>query len=901
MDKKSFIRVKANAKITSRDFLKDVAKMDKETLYENFSSSEFGLPNDEDIIEEKREKFGDNKFSGEKKTPTFVKFLKSFINPFTLILFVIAIVLLITDVILSEAGDRNYANFSIILILVVFSSVLHFAQEAKSSRALESLTSLVETTTAVIRDGKIKEIPIDEVVVGDLIHLGAGDVLPCDGRIIDAKDLFITQASLTGESEAIEKIAVIEGPLSKNVTDIRNLVFMGTTVISGSARMIAVQVGKKTILGETAKNLTVKPPQTSFEKGIKSVSYLLIAFMLVMVPLVLLISGFRTSQWLKAFLFAISVAVGLTPEMLPMIVTTCLAKGANLMSKKKVIIKKLDSIQNFGAMDILCTDKTGTLTQDQVVLEQHLDVHGQEDLRVLRHAFLNSYYQTGLKNILDLSIINKTNELSASFSELGSLSKNYQKVDEIPFDFSRRMMSVVVKDKANKVQMITKGAVEEILSVCAYAEYQGTVLPLSKKLKKEILNNVHKYNGQGMRVIALAQKTNPSPVGAFSTKDECEMVLIGYLTFLDPAKPSAKGAIKELLNYGVQVKILTGDNEKVTQRICQDVGLDSKSIMLGSEVEACTDAELKKRVDDIVIFAKLLPEQKARIVKLLKSKGHVVGYMGDGINDASAMREADIGISVDTAVDIAKESADVILLEKNLNVLKDGLVEGRKVYNNLMKYIKITASSNFGNMFSVVIASIFLPFLPMLPVQLILLNMIYDISCIAIPWDNVDPEYLLKPRKWEVNDIFRFMLFFGPLSSIFDVATFAMLFYVFAPAALGGQYATLGADQQVVFMMLFQTGWFIESMWSQSIIIHVLRSKHFPIFKTNASAALYSFTFIAIVTASILPYLPSVNKMLGFEPIGGLYFLFVIGIMVAYIGLTSLIKKIYSKKNPAFL
>ncbi|MFA5283354.1 MAG: magnesium-translocating P-type ATPase [Bacilli bacterium] len=900
MDKKNIVRVKKNAKTSSNENLKRVAMMDKMKLFKHFSSSPLGLKG-EDIIEEQRSKHGNNKFSSEKKKSGFRKFLEAFLNPFTGILFVIAAVSFTTDVVLADPNSRNYVTCSIIVVLVLFSGVLRFVQELKSSKAMDSLLSMIETTTAVMRDGITKEIPIDEVVVGDIIHLTAGDIVPCDGRIIDAKDLFITQAALTGESEPAEKSPVCDHPILKTITDVRSLVFMGTTVLSGSANMIAIQVGKNTILGETAKTLTVKVPPTSFEKGIKSISLILIYFMVVMATIVLLINGFLKNNWLSAFLFAISVAVGLTPEMLPMIVTTCLAKGATLMAKKKVIIKKLDSIQNFGAMDILCTDKTGTLTQDQVVLEQHLDVHGQDDTRVLRHAFLNAYYQTGLKNILDLSIINKTNELSAKFSELKALQSDYQKVDEIPFDFARRRMSVVVKNKMGKVQVITKGAVEEIINICSFVEYHGKVEPLTADLKKEIFANVAKLNANGMRVIAVAQKTNPAPVGTFSVKDEEEMVLIGYLTFLDPAKPSAKAAIKELLQYGVNIKILTGDNEIVTQRICQDVGLNAKSIMLGSEVDELSDSQLKLRVDETVIFAKLLPEQKARVVRLLKAKGHVVGYMGDGINDAPAMREADIGISVDSAVDIAKESADVILLEKNLNVLKEGLIEGRKVYNNLMKYIKITASSNFGNMLSVVIASIMLPFLPMLPVQLILLNMIYDISCTALPWDNVDPEYLLQPRKWEAKDIVRFVFSFGPISSIFDITTFVMLFYIFGPMAFGGSYDSLSIEQQFSFAMLFQTGWFIESIWTQLVVIHILRSKRFPLVQSKAAPMVYFFTVMIIIFSSLICYIPYVSEAFHLWNITPIFFLYVIGVVVVYALIASLVKMIYVKKHPSFL
>ncbi len=901
MDKKSFIRVKPGTKLSATsENLKSAAAMDKEKLFAYFSTSESGLA-DEDAIKEQRDRYGENKFDTKRGHPVLKRFFAAFVSPFTVILLVIAIVSFIMDIALKPNNERNYVTFIIILTTVIFSGILHFVQETKSSNAVEKLTSMVETTATVLRGGVKSEIPIDELVVGDLIYLGAGDIIPCDGRIIDVKDLFITQSALTGESEAVEKIATTNVLDNKTITDIQNLVFMGTTVISGSARMIAIEVGKKTILGEVAKTLTVKAPPTSFEKGIRSLSWILIYFMLAMVPIVLIVNGLTKNQWLEAFLFAITIAVGLTPEMLPMIVTACLSKGAAAMAKKKVIIKKLDSIQNFGAMDILCTDKTGTITQDQVVLEQHLDVHGNEDVRVLRHAFLNAYYQTGLKNIIDLSIINKTNELASSNNELVNLGTDFQKIDEVPFDFNRRRMSVVVKNGEGKMQMITKGAVEEIISVCSFAEYNGKVEPLTGELKKEIFDNVAAYNRNGMRVIAVAQKTNPSPIGVFSTADENDMVLLGYLTFLDPAKPSAKKAISDLMEYGVKIKILTGDNDTVTQRICQDVGLDVKSIMLGSQVEALNDEQLKEKIDDIVIFAKLLPDQKARVIRLLK-KNHVVGYMGDGINDAQALREADIGISVDTAVDIAKESADVILLENDLGVLKEGIIEGRKVYNNILKYIKITTSSNFGNMLSVLVASIIIPFLPMLPVQLILLNMIYDISCAAIPWDNVDPEYLSKPRRWEMRNIVQFIFVFGPVSSIFDIITFVMLFFVFGPMLFGASYFSLSPEQQIAFAMFFQTGWFIESMWSQSIVIHVLRTQHIAFIQSRAAIIVFFCTFMAIGLSSILPFLPGVSSAFQFfGAIPPLYFLYTAGVIVLYVVLASVIKYLYIKKNQPFL
>ncbi|KAI4455994.1 cation transporting atpase [Holotrichia oblita] len=563
---------------------------------------------------------------------------------------------------------------------------------------------------------------------------------------------------------------------------------MGSTVISGSAAGVVIAVGDDTIFGGMAKNVGEKPAQTSFEKGVNAVSWLLIRFMLIMVPIVFFINGLTKhedpNRWMNAALFAISIAVGLTPEMLPMIVTTCLAKGAVAMSKEKTIIKNLNSIQNLGSMDILCTDKTGTLTQDRVILEYHLNIHGEEDARVLRHAFLNSYYQTGLKNLIDIAIINRTKEEQDKVEELRGLTEKFVKVDEIPFDFDRRRMSVVVAN--GKTQMITKGAVEEMLSICGYAEYEGKVEPLTENIKDYILMKVEELNDRGMRVIAVAQKTNPSPVGAFSVADEAEMVLMGYLAFLDPPKESTAEAIKALNEHGVTVKILTGDNDKVTRCICRQVGLPADRILLGSDLDDMTDEELGKEAESISVFAKLSPQQKARIITALRNNGHSVGYMGDGINDAAAMKASDAGISVDTAVDIAKESADVILLEKDLMVLEKGIIEGRKTYANMIKYVKMTASSNFGNMFSVLAASAFLPFLPMLSIHLILLNLIYDLSCAAIPWDNVDKEFLAVPRKWDASSIGKFMVWIGPTSSVFDITTYLLMYFVICPAMCGG-------------------------------------------------------------------------------------------------------------------
>ena len=669
----------------------------------------------------------------------------------------------------------------IILAMVVISGTLRFVQESRSGNAAEKLLSLITTTCTVIRKNKEKtEIPMEELVVGDLVHLSAGDMIPADVRILEAKDLFVSQASLTGESEPVEKIPYMkEKPAS--VTDYSNIAFMGSNVVSGSAIAVTICVGDQTLFGSLASAVADEAAETSFTKGVNAVSWVLIRFMFVMVPMVFFINGMTKGDWLNAFLFGISIAVGLTPEMLPMIVTTCLAKGAVSMGKKQTIVKNLNSIQNFGAIDILCTDKTGTLTQDQVVLEYHLNVNGEDDVRVLRSAYLNSYFQTGYKNLMDLAIIRKTEEAEEEDPQLVDLSEHYVKVDEIPFDFVRRRLTTVVQDQKGKTRMVTKGAVEEMLSICTFAQRDGKVLPLTDQVRLQILQTVDDLNDKGFRVLAIAQKDDPSPADTFNTQDECDMVLIGYLAFLDPPKESAADAIKALYDHGVITKILTGDNDKITRTICKQVGLQVRNMLLGSDLDQMSDSELSKAAESTDVFAKLTPNQKARVVSILRENGHVVGYMGDGMNDAAAMKAADIGISVDTAVDVAKESADIILLEKNLMVLEQGIIEGWKTYANMIKYIKMTASSNFGNMFSVLVAAALLPFLPMMSVQLIFLNLIYDLSCTAIPWDNVDEEFIQKPRKWDASSVGKFMMWIGPTSSIFDFITFLFMYFVFCP------------------------------------------------------------------------------------------------------------------------
>lgn len=742
-----------------------------------------------------RTKYGSNKVKHEKKQSLAKRLAGAFINPFTAILFCLAVVSTMTDMVFpyfsllgSSPEDFDPLKVVIILTMVMISGTLRFVQESRSGNVAEKLLSMITTTCTVTRRDQEKiEIPMDDLVVGDIVHLSAGDMIPADVRILDAKDLFISQASLTGESEPVEKTPKVCAQ-KESITDYSNIAFMGSNVISGSATAVVICTGDRTLFGSMASAIAGEAVETSFTKGVNAVSWVLIRFMLVMVPLVFFINGITKGDWLDAFLFGISVAVGLTPEMLPMIVTTCLAKGAVSMSKKQTIVKNLNSIQNFGAIDILCTDKTRTLTQDKVVLEYHLNVNGEDDTRVLRHAYLNSYFQTGYKNLMDLAIIHRTEEEEATAPKLLDLSENYVKVDELPFDFTRRRLTTVVQDKKGKTQMVTKGAVEEMLSICSFAECDGTVQPLTEEVRGR----------------------------------------------LDPPKESTADAIRALKAHGVTTKILTGDNDKVTRTICKQVGLEVRNMLLGSDLDHMTDDQLAKAVETTEVFAKLTPDQKARVFSVLRENGHTVGFMGDGINDAAAMKAADIGISVDTAVDVAKESADIILLEKDLMVLEEGIIEGRKTYANMIKYIKMTASSNFGNMFSVLAASVLLPFLPMMSVHLIFLNLIYDLSCTAIPWDNVDEEFIAILRKWDASSMGSFMIWIGPTSSIFDFTTYIFMYFVFCPlfVSKGVLFNDLAAHysgaeltaMQARYIGMFQAGWFVESMWSQTFVIHMIRT-----------------------------------------------------------------------------
>lgn len=890
---------KSNLKEDNKELI-TISKMEITDVFKKFNSSFEGLT--EEQVNDSILKYGQNIVKYKKDKSNFKKMIEAFINPFTMILIILAIVSVFTDIILVEKGNQDYIAVVIILAMVIISGILKYTQEIRSGEAAEKLLEMIETTAAILRPQTgLKEIPLDEITVGDIVHISAGDMIPADIRIIEAKDLFISQSSLTGESEAVEKT----GKLNKNqenVLEIDNLAFLGTTVVTGYANGIVVAVGNNTIFGGIAQSLNQEPVVTSFEKGVNAVSWVIIKYMLIMVPIVFFLNGITKGDWLSALLFAISIAVGLTPEMLPMIVTTSLAKGAIAMSKEKVIIKNLNSIQNLGAIDILCTDKTGTLTEDKIVLQYHLNIDGDLDTRVLRHGFLNSYYQTGLKNLIDLAIINKTMELKDTDFNLAHYITEYKKIDEVPFDFNRRRMSVVVEDKKGKKQMITKGAVEEMLTISTHVEYNGQVVPLDEEKKEMVLKKVAELNQDGMRVLAVSQKNNPSPVGIFSVEDEKEMVLIGYLAFLDPPKQSAIRAIKALEKSGIEIKIITGDNEEVTKAVCNQLGIRYDKVYLGTEIDKMTDDELGQIILKETIFAKMSPNQKRRAIKTLRETGHSVGYLGDGINDALALEIADVGISVDNAVDIAKESADVILLEKDLMVLENGIIEGRKTFINMIKYIKLTASSNFGNVFSVLIAGVLLPFLPMAPIHLLLLNLIYDVSCIAIPWDNVDSELLEKPKDWDASSISKFMLWIGPISSVFDILTFGILYFIIAPSFTGGllYHQLLDPNLKLIYISIFQAGWFIESMWSQTLVIHLIRTQKIPFIESRASFSLTVLTLLGIIILTLIPFTP-IGLALGFLPLSKLYFIYLFIIIALYMIATLIIKRLYISKYKELL
>jgi len=837
-------------------------------LLSSLDSSEKGLSAERaDTV---RLSIGPNEVGHDRPPAWWMRLWHCYRDPFALLLTVLCAV---------SYGTGDHTATWVIAAMVILSTLLRYVQETRSGRAAEALKALVSNSIIVLRPAaaQAQPIPIRDLVPGDVIVLSAGDMIPADLRVLSAKDLFVSQSAMTGESLPIEKFESNHHG-GDNPLDRDNLLFMGCSVVSGAGHALVLTTGDRTCFGVLARQVTATHREpTEFEAGIHQVSWLLIRFMLVMVPLVLLINGFTKGDWVEASLFALAVAVGLTPEMLPMIVTSTLARGAVALSHKQVVVKRLDAIQNFGAMNILCTDKTGTLTQDRIVLKRHTDVAGDASDEVLRLAYLNSHYQTGLKNLLDVAVLEHVEVQQAL-----SLDTRYQKVDEIPFDFQRRRMSVVVAEQNDRHRLICKGALEEVLAVCTMVRVGGQDQPLSEAHLKAIRLATAALNEQGLRVVAVAVRDMPPHRHAYGVADEAGMTLVGYVDFLDPPRETAAPALKALAASGISVKILTGDNEMVTARVCHDVGLEQHGLLLGPQVDSMSDLELAQAALRCNVFARLNPAQKERLVGCLRDAGNVVGFLGDGINDAAALRRADIGISVDSAVDIAKEAADIILLDKSLMVLAQGVAEGRRTFANMLKYIRMTASSNFGNVLSVVIASALLPFLPMLPLQLLVQNLLYDISQIGIPFDTVDAEVLEAPQRWHAADIGRFMLWFGPVSSLFDLATFALMWFVFDARTV--------ADQGV-----FQSGWFIEGLLSQTLVVHLIRTRKIPFVQSHAAWPLIATT-IVVISAGIILTLSQIGQAFRLESLPPMYFACLAAILMAYGLLIQLMKTAYARR-----
>ena len=855
----------------------DVAKMygeectlPRDEFIKNYKVNPNGLS---DTQATKRiEKLGLNEIKQAKPKRWYNYFLDSLFSPFNCILLGIVAILCYTDVYLPETP--SYANIIVIAILVTASTLLDFFEEYRSNKAAEQLKQLVATTTSVIRNGKEVQIPIKEVTLGDIVTLSAGSMIPADLRIIESKDLYVGQSALTGESDSVKKS--VESELSINdldsISDLDTICFMGTNVISGSAKGVVIKTADSTYFGKIAHTLTQGKPKTAFQKGIENISRLLIKFMLVLIPIVFLLTAWKHSA-ITAFTFAVAIAIGITPLLLPVILSSSLSKGAVRMSKKKTIVKKLDSIQNFGAMNILCTDKTGTLTEDKIVLEKYLNIKGEEDLRVLKHAFLNAFFQTGLKGNIDEAVIKRGIE-----NGLGNFRETYKKVDEIPFDFARRRLSVIVSDGSKK-QMITKGAVEEILNICTLVDNDGQVEPITKSIKDNIRKISRKLNEDGLRVVAVCQKNDILQNETFDVSDEKNMVLLGFIGFLDPPKESAKESIKKLNHAGIRVIVLTGDNAEVTKCICSKVGINSNKIVLGTQLDKLSDTAVLRLLKKTNIFAKLSPIQKARIVRLLKDAGNIVGYMGDGINDSPSLTNSDVGISVDTAVDIAKESADIILLEKDLNVLLDGVSEGRRTFVNLMKYIKLATSFNFGEVMSVIIASALLPFLPETPIQLLVEGLLYDFGQMTLPFDHVDKEDLQKPKKLDIKSLKHFMFFWGPLSSCFDMVVFACLWFFF----------------NIREAALFQTIWFSYSIVSNLVGMHIIRTAKLPFIQSNAHKAVYISSISLIIIGLLVPF-TGLGTMIGLVPMQFSDIVLIFGVTFLYCIVAIFAKKVYLKK-----
>ena len=859
-------KIAENQKRVSEKLIR-CSKMTKENILKEYGTSLEGLSIVE--IEDRLDEYGKNSIEIKNENTILKRLKDAFINPFNIVLIFVAIITFITDVVIP--AQKDYATFLLIVGTIIISSIISLVQETKSNNAAKKLKKMITNKIDVIRDGISYVVDVENIVPGDIVKLSSGDMIPGDVRFLETKDLFIDQASLTGESNPVEKFSILKK--YDSITDISNIGFMGTNVVSGSSLAICLTTGNETYFGSMAKSLYSVNEKNSFEKGVDDISRLLIRFMLVMLPIILLINIFTKDNIWDSIIFAITIAVGLTPEMLPVIMASTMAKGAIQMSKKKTIVKRLSAIQTFGEMNILCTDKTGTLTEDEIVLEKYMDVSGNENIRILKHAFLNSYFQTGLKNLIDVAIISRGEK-----ENLNILKEKYVREDEIPFDFSRRRMSVVLRDEQGKRQLITKGAVDEILSICSFIDIDGKAINMTEELKKNAYKVYEENNKQGLRVLAVAQKNEIHGIDTFGVQDESNMVLIGFVGFLDPPKESAGQAISALKRHGVDTVVLTGDSEGVALNVCKKVGIEIKNSLTNKEIESLTDEELKVKMKDCHLYSKLSPLQKQRVVRLYQEMGNTVGYMGDGINDSPPLKQADVGISVDTAVDIAKETADIILLEKDLNVLEEGVINGRKTFTNVLKYIKMATSGNFGNILSVIIASMFLPFLPLLPIHILIQNLLCDFAQLGMPFDNVDKEYLEKPRKWDTKGIRQFMFQFGLISTILDILCFLVLWYVFK-------------FNDISKAMLFQTGWFAFGIISQTLIIHMIRTDKIPFIESKSSKELIISTF-AIVIITLIICFTNISIVFDLSKLPIKYLAWIFILQLLYIIVIQMYKKI---------
>lgn len=871
--------------------VKKYAHRESSLIFSDFHIEENGY--DEEQVTKSRELYGENVFTGQKMDTVWHRLRRAFVNPFTIILFVLASISFITDVLLVSNFSRNVTTVLIIGSMLIISGIVRFIQEMRSKNITDYLSQLVSTTILVHRDGTWKAILSEELVVGDVVRLNAGDCVPADIRLTKTSELFISQSVISGESVVSEKNSeILQEKSMCSYTQYSNIAFTGSSVIGGTGEGIVLSVGKDTVYGDISRTMDVNIRKSGFDRGANSIAWVLIRFMVVLVPVVFLASGLTKGDWISAFLFALSVAVGLTPEMLPMVINACLAKGSAIMGQKETIVKNINAMQGFGSMDILCVDKTGTLTGDRVILEYYMDIIGNESGKVLEYAYLNSIYHTGVQNHLDTALL-KCREMPGRENYFTHLTEQYPKLDEVPFDYERKFVSVLVKSKDENLLLI-KGSVEEVCSRCRYVEYRGGRREILQGSMENVYAVVNELLEDGMKVLAVAYK--PFESQRVNAQQEQGLTLLGYLAFFDAPKRSAASAIEKLKLLHVGIKVLTGDQKGVAVSICQRLGVETVAALTGAELENLSEDEIPIRIEQTTVFAELSPKQKAYIVEILQSNGHTVGFLGDGMNDLPAIIQADVGISVDTSTEAVQKSADVILLKKDLNVLEEGILEGRKAFANMSKYINITASSNFGNICAIVVASVFLPFLPMTSVQLLLLNLLYDVLCLVLPWDTVDEDIYSLPREWSGRILGRFMRFFGPVSSVFDILTFGFLYFVLCPALCGGSFHSLSdIGAQVQFITLFQTGWFLESMWTQILILHLLRTKKIPLFQSRPSPLVMVVTVLGIVIFTSISLTP-LGSLFGLSIMPLYYFGFLITVVVLYLLLISIAKAFYIRK-----